>query len=303
MKRIFVVVTLILCLSASDPVAGQEQTKKQRSYKDCAVAKSDDFRQFREFVHRHYVGTDLPGQQNFGLADEMASYAKVFGHALSQQLNHFRRGTPQQQRWNQIEREMESYLVCFATVYLDEHNVTDLTRRANYLARIKRVYQEALLGAYDAEILASLGHSVPSFFGANENPTNSAIALSAAETALLGHWNNDSVKFGNTNIELFPAENFLLLQADRTYQYHAHTKGANAVHTKGTWRYYRNGAKQYLALQHTHVKKDGAFEELTKRRENIFVIQEMSPKRLVLFEDKNDPAWSVTLVYSKFSKQ
>jgi hypothetical protein len=295
MKPKYFLALFFLCLFASATVTGQ--AKEPPDYKKCSMAKSDDFSQFRAFVYQYY----LRGiRQNLGMADEMATTAKVFGHALSRELNQFKRGTTQQHRWNQIEGEMGDYLLCYATVFLDEHGVADPTRRATYLARIKKVYQEALLGAYDAEISAAIGTSAPSFFGANEAPANKAISLSAEETELLGHWNNDSMKFGNTNIELLPAENFLLLQADRTYQYHAHTKGANVVHTKGTWRYYRNGSKRYLALQHTHVKKSGTFEALPKRRESIFVLQEVSKQRLMLFEDKDDPALSVTLVYSKF---
>lgn len=303
MKHRSFLILFFLCLSASATVVGQGQANRPPDYKKCMAAKSDDFHQFREFVYRHYVAAGLPGSQNLGMVDEMVTYTKVFGQALSQQLNYLKRGTAQQHRWNQIESAMEAYLLCYATVFLDEHGVTDATRRATYLARIKRVYQEALLGAYEAEISASLGHAVPSFFDTNEALVNKAVPLSAAETALLGYWNNDSLKFGNTLVELLPAENFLLLQADRTYQYHAHTKGANAVQTKGTWRYYRNGAKHYLALQHTHVRKSGAFEELTKRKESIFVMREFSNQHLVLSEETDDSAWLATLVYSKFSKQ
>jgi hypothetical protein len=107
------------------------------------------------------------------------------------------------------------------------------------------------------------------------------------------------MKLGNTAIELFPGGNFIQFNRNRTYRYQAHTKGANPVYTRGIWRSHRSGSKRYLTLEHTHVRKGGSLEALPKRRESTFEIQSFSGQRLTLFEAKEDPAYSVTLVYDK----
>ena len=296
-------VALVLLLAATHPRSTSAVVYAQERDSDCP-RESDDLKAFIAFVRSHYgrpSGAGLAGLI-LDFPDRTGVTAKVFGHALSRQLNYLRRGTPQQQRWNTLERETETSLLCLATVDWNKKRNADMNQRATYLANLKRIYQSALLGAYDDEVAAAAGvrvDSVPSFFGSNEDASNKAISPSEEETALLGWWFNESMKFGNTDVELLPAENFVLLQADRTYQYQAHTKGANLVHTKGMWRYYRNGAKRYVALQHTHLKKAGAFEALPKPRESIFEIRTLSTQQLVLFEAKDDPSWSVTLVYSK----
>lgn len=299
MKAKYFLLLILLGLPANLIIVGQDRAGETADYKKCEAGKSDDFGRFRLFVAHYYL---LRMKAKDGLMDETMTFAKVHGNALSKELNYIKRGTPQQQRWNQIEKEMDAFLLCIATAYMDENRIAGFANRAIYEGRIMSVYREALIGAYEDEISASLTSAVPRFFSEKEDPANRSLSLSAEETALLGTWNNESMKWGNTSIELLPAENFIVLQADRTYQYHAHTKGANAVHTKGTWRYYRNGAKRFLALQHTHVRKAGEFQALPDRRESLFVLQEISERRLVLFEDKNDPSMSVTLIYSKFGK-
>lgn len=169
-----------------------------------------------------------------------------------------------------------------------------LGKAGQELAQMKRIAsRHACLAQTLAEIEAQYHRLV------NEAPANSAPSLSAEEASLLGHWNNTSMMFGNTAVELLPGENYMLFKTDRTYQYQAHTKGANQIYTSGNWRFYRNGPKKYLALSHTHIAKSGTFEKLPKPRESLFVIQELSNQRMVLFEEKEDPAWTVTLVYSK----
>lgn len=314
---------IVLFLSACDDDSKQpakikptaEQLKNLQEKSNCSGGL-EDFELFRTFAYDQYIrkitNKSIRELELIDLTEDDGIIVKAWGHALSQQLNYLKAGTPQYERWKNIEADFQVYLVCIASNYViyvlgyTPGTVIDSDdeRLSDYQDEIDNLWRGAIAGKFDEEVSEKTGvaeGSVASFFGQKEDPANKQDMLLGPEETVLGYWRNTSMKFGSTVITLVggSSDNSLTLRTNREYDYKAHTQGAKVVVTRGNWRYYKNGPKAYLALEHTMQEINNVFKPIEKKRESVFRILEISSSRMMLFEDKGDPEYSVTLVYEK----